>query len=223
MYIGKTFQSLQNILCIPSVTWVCYSFLQNTNTGGPKQWAQLNGKAVEQDGESSDPRVTKSGVFSASSPSPWWNTRFFQFLPDVTWSHRSVKVYRVHSFLCRHQVQGPQTDCSPSLTRNFPHWRQLENRTELARKEAASIRRMGPDQASAPRVSLTSLRLAASKPIKCCYRALRSSHSPQYFFSDVVILVCVYLCKSCQDGVCSSGFLLFIWAICMYLHVSTPR
>lgn len=34
-----------------------YIFIQNVNTGGPKQWAQLNGKAVEQDGESSDTSV----------------------------------------------------------------------------------------------------------------------------------------------------------------------
>lgn len=31
---------------------ILFYFSQNTNTGGPKQWAQLNGKAVEQDGES---------------------------------------------------------------------------------------------------------------------------------------------------------------------------
>lgn len=33
-------------------------YLQITNTGGPKQWAQLNGKAVEQDGMLSVPVAT---------------------------------------------------------------------------------------------------------------------------------------------------------------------
>lgn len=124
-------------------------------------------------------------------------------------------------FFFHHQVQGPQTDCSPSLTRNFPHWRQLENRTELARKETASIRRMGPDQASAPRVSLTSPGWQPQNPLSVVIGP--KGVGTQYFFSYVVKLVCVYLCKSYQDSVCSSGFLVFMWAICMYLHISTTH
>ena len=117
--------------------WWVISFIYNWEW----VWLKLNDMQME-DGRLS--RLTGTHVFANSL-----NT----FL---------LKIISSNIFHFQNQVQGPQTDFSPSLTRNFPRWRQLENRTGLARKEAASIRRMGPDQASAPRVSLVSQELIGS-------------------------------------------------------------
>lgn len=51
------------------------------------------------------------------------------------------------------QVERDQTYRRHSLARNFPPCRRLATRTKLAENRALQISGMGPDQASAPRVS----------------------------------------------------------------------
>lgn len=51
------------------------------------------------------------------------------------------------------QVERDQTNRRHSLARNFPPCRRLATRTKLAENRALQISGMGPDQASAPRVS----------------------------------------------------------------------
>lgn len=79
------------------------------------------------------------------------------------------------------KVERDQAYCRDSLARNFRPCRRLATRTNLAKKRTLPMRRMGPDQTSAPRVSDI---LPLGKPFK----GLFSPFSHTYLFPLINLL-----------------------------------
>lgn len=100
----------------------------STQAVGARSWAQASGThGTQGDGESFFCCMSFNG-FVCLQLSPSFHHMFLQVERDQT--------YRRHS-----------------LARNFPPCRRLATRTKLAKNRALQISGMGPDQASAPRVS----------------------------------------------------------------------
>lgn len=105
----------------------------STQAVGARSWAQASvTHGTQGDGKS---------LFECISSAVLWNELF---ITDVVTLSPCPPIP---------QVERDQTNRRHSLARNFPPCRRLATRTKLAKNRALQISGMGPDQASAPRVS----------------------------------------------------------------------